>query len=64
MSVKTVIILILLILLAVILIQNTKVVDVQLFFWKLSMSRIILIIIPLFIGFVVGLFVARRVRIR
>jgi len=43
MSVKTVIILILLILLAVILIQNTKVVDVQLFFWKLSMSRIILI---------------------
>ncbi len=63
MSVKTIIILILLILLAVILIQNTKVVDVQLFFWKLSMSRIILIIIPLFIGFVVGLFVAKRVRI-
>lgn len=64
MSIKTIIILILLVLLAIILIQNTKVINVQLFFWKLSMSRIVLIVIPLFIGFIVGLFVAKRIRIR
>ena len=64
MNIKTVIILILLVLLAIILIQNTKVIDIQLFFWKLSMSRIILMVITLFIGFVIGLFVAKRVSIR
>jgi len=64
MKIKTVIILILLVLLAIILVQNTKVIDIQLFFWKLSMSRIILIVVPLFIGFIIGLFVAKRVSIR
>ena len=64
MSIKAIIFFIFLILLAVVLIQNTEVIDVQLLFWKLSMSRIILIVIPLFIGFFVGLFTSRKISIR
>lgn len=60
MKVKTIIILILIVLFSIILIQNTQVVTVQLFFWKLSLSRIILIVVPLFIGFIIGLFVVKR----
>jgi len=54
MKPKTIIILILLILCLVILIQNTEVVTLQVFFWPITMSRILLIPILLFIGFVIG----------
>jgi uncharacterized integral membrane protein len=54
MKAKTIIILILIALFAVILIQNTQVIAVQLFFWKLSMSRIILISLFALIGLIVG----------
>ena len=59
MKAKTIIILILIALFMVILIQNTQVVTVQLFFWKLSMSRIILICVLVFIGFIIGFLVAK-----
>lgn len=59
MKAKTIIILILIALFMVILIQNTQVVTVQLFFWKLSMSRIILICVLMFIGFIIGFLVAK-----
>ena len=41
-------------LIAVILIQNTQVVTVRLFFWKVSMSQIILISLTLLIGIAIG----------
>lgn len=59
MKAKTIIILILIILFAIILIQNTQVVTVQLFFWKLSMSRIILISLLMLVGFIIGFLVAK-----
>lgn len=59
MKVKTIIILILIALFVIILIQNTQVVTIQLFFWKLSMSRIILICMLMLIGFIVGFLVAK-----
>jgi len=59
MKPKTVIILFLIVLAVVILIQNTQVVEVQIFFWKIAMSRIIMIIFLLIAGFVIGYFVPR-----
>jgi putative membrane protein len=59
MKAKTIILLILIALFVIILIQNTQVVTIQLFFWKLSMSRIILICMLMLIGFIVGFLVAK-----
>lgn len=59
MKAKTIIILILIVLFLIILIQNTQVVSLQLFFWKISMSRIILICLLIFIGFIIGFLVAK-----
>ena len=59
MKQKTIIILILIVLAIVILIQNTQVVEVQIFFWKIAMSRIILIAFMLIVGFVIGYLVAK-----
>ena len=60
MRAKTIIILILIVLLAIILIQNTQVVIVQFFFWKLSMSRIILISLSMIIGLLVGFLICKK----
>ena len=59
MKPKIIVIIILVVLFLVIMIQNTEVVDFQLFFWKMSMSRIIMISFVLLIGFVLGYLVAR-----
>ncbi len=59
MKTKTIIILILIFLFAIILIQNTQVVSIQLFFWKISMSRVILIPFFTLIGVIIGLLVPR-----
>jgi len=40
--------------LMILLLQNTQVVTVRLFFWQVSMSQIILISLTLLIGFVIG----------
>ena len=58
MKQKTIIILILIMLAFVILIQNTQVVEVQIFFWKMAMSRIILIAFMVVVGFFIGYLVA------
>jgi uncharacterized integral membrane protein len=54
MKPKTIILMILLLLCLVILIQNTEVVTLQVFFWQITMSRILLIPILILIGFVIG----------
>ena len=59
MKPKVIIILILIILFLVIIVQNTEVVEFQLFFWKFGMSRIIVISFMMLIGFVLGYLVAR-----
>ncbi|KPJ48938.1 MAG: hypothetical protein AMJ41_03940 [candidate division Zixibacteria bacterium DG_27] len=59
MKPKTVIILIIAALFLIILLQNTQVVTLRLYFWQLTMSRIILLVVTLLIGFIVGYIVAK-----
>ena len=56
---KFIIVLVLIALLLIILIQNTQVVTLRLFFWKVGMSQIILIPLTMVIGFVVGFVVSK-----
>jgi len=59
MKPKIIVIIVLIILFLVIMIQNTEVVDIQLFLWTMSMSRIIMISFMILIGFILGYLVAR-----
>jgi uncharacterized integral membrane protein len=56
---KFIVVLVLIALLLIILIQNTQVVTLRLFFWKVGMSQIILIPLAMAIGFVVGFVVSK-----
>jgi uncharacterized integral membrane protein len=56
---KFIIVLVLIALFLIILIQNTQVVTLRLFFWKVGMSQIILIPLTMAIGFVIGFIVAK-----
>ena len=47
------------ILLLVLIVQNTEVVAVTLFFWEIEMSRVILILLASMTGFICGYVVAR-----
>jgi len=51
--------LILVVLFLIVLIQNTQVVTLRLFFWKIGMSQIILIPLTILIGFAGGYIVAK-----
>ena len=59
MKPKTIVVTILIFLMLILLVQNTQVVTVKLFFWDVSMSRIILIFFLLLIGFILGYFAAK-----
>lgn len=54
MKLKQAAILFLVIVLVIIVVQNSNVADVHLLFWKVSMSMIILIFSVALIGFVIG----------
>ena len=56
---KFIAVLILIALFLIILIQNIQPVTLQLFFWKVGVSQIILIPLIMAIGFVVGLVVSK-----
>ena len=56
---KIIVLLVLIALFLIILIQNTQVVTLRLFFWKVGMSQIILIPLTMVIGFVVGFVVSK-----
>ena len=56
---KFIVVLVLIALFLIILIQNTQVVTLRLFFWKVGMSQIILIPLTMAIGFVIGFIVAK-----
>lgn len=59
MKPKLIVVLVLIALFLIVLIQNTQVVTLRLFFWKIGMSQIILIPLTMLIGFVVGYLVTR-----
>ncbi|MFH2137862.1 MAG: lipopolysaccharide assembly protein LapA domain-containing protein [Candidatus Omnitrophota bacterium] len=44
----------------IIMLQNTQVVSLQFLFWKISMSRIILLPLVLLVGFIIGFFTGRK----
>ena len=50
---------ILAVLLIIFLVQNTQVVTLRLYFWKISMSQIILIPLVLILGFIIGYIVCK-----
>ena len=54
MKPKVIVILVLVVLFLIILAQNTHVITLNLFFWTISMSQIILIAFTLLGGFIIG----------
>lgn len=60
MKQKYIIIIVLTILAIIIAIQNQGIVSFHLFFWTISMSRILMMVGFFLIGYLVGLLVARR----
>lgn len=60
MSPKKIALIVLGTLLLIVLLQNTQVVSVRFLFWKLSMSRIILLPLFMLIGFIIGFFVGKK----
>lgn len=59
MKPKTWAVIILLFLCAVVLVQNMEVVSFKIFFWQVSMSRIIAFPLLILVGFIAGYFVGR-----
>jgi putative membrane protein len=58
MNFKGVIILVLVVLCIVVFFQNTEVVTFRLFFWDLSMSRIVMLLFTLIVGVIIGYVIA------
>lgn len=56
---KAIALIVLIALTVILLIQNTQVVTLKIFFWEIAMSQIILIPLVLLIGFAAGYLVAR-----
>ena len=54
---KTILALIFLSIFTLFILQNTEVVEISFFFWKLSLSRVILLLGSLFMGMLIGLFI-------
>ncbi len=62
MKPKNITIVVLVVLLFIVLLQNTQVVSIRFLFWKLSMSRIILLPLFMILGAIVGFFIGRKSR--
>ena len=54
MNVKNIILLVLTTLVIILVLQNTQVVEVQFFFWKMSMSRALMLFGTFLIGLIAG----------
>ncbi len=59
MKIRSIVVIILAIIALVLIVQNTQVVPIQLLFWRLWMSRIVLILLMLAIGFGIGFVLAK-----
>ena len=64
MRAKTIIFLFLVAILLIIILQNTQVVELHLFFWKISMSQIIFTLLIFLIGLIIGFILGKRKRKR
>jgi len=59
MKTKLLIVAVLLVLLVIILVQNTQEVVFRIYFWKISMSQMVLVPLAVLIGFFFGYFLAK-----
>ena len=59
MKTKVIVVLILIALVIIVFVQNTQTVTYRLFFWKISVSQIILIPLITLFGFIVGFIMAK-----
>ena len=59
MSKKNIVIIVLAALFVLFVVQNTRIVEVQLLFWNVSMSRSLMLLGTLFIGLIGGWFLGR-----
>ena len=50
----------LILLFVIVVLQNTEIVDIRVLFWKLSMSRIILLVFALVVGLAAGYVLGRK----
>ena len=64
MKPKTIIILIIIALSLIIIIQNTREITLQLFFWETNISFILFILLMMVIGFVLGFYVRTKTKIK
>lgn len=62
MKTKILIVAVLLALIIILLVQNTQEVVFRAFFWKISMSQVILVPLAVLVGFLFGYFVAKMGR--
>jgi uncharacterized integral membrane protein len=62
MKTKILIVAVLLILMAIVLVQNTQEVVFRVYFWKISMSQMILVPLAVLVGFAFGYFVGKMGR--
>lgn len=59
MKTKILIVAVLLVLIAILLIQNTQEVVFRVYLWKISMSQMILVPLAVLVGFFFGYFIAK-----
>ena len=59
MKTKILIVAVLLALIIILLVQNTQEVVFRVYFWKISMSQVILVPLAVLVGFLFGYFVAK-----
>jgi len=54
MNVKTIFAIVLLVFTAIFIIQNITTVEIRILFWSVSMSRSLMVIVMLLVGFIIG----------
>ena len=59
MNVKLVLVSIVAVLTGIVIMQNTEVVAFRLLFWQFNMSRILLLLVTLLLGFALGFIIAK-----
>ena len=59
MNVKLIVVSVVAVLTGIVIMQNTDVVAFQLLFWKFNMSRILLPLVTLVLGFLLGFIIAK-----
>ena len=59
MNVKLIVVSIVAVLTGIVIMQNTEVVAFRLLFWQFNMSRILLLLVTLLLGFALGFIIAK-----